>query len=69
MNEHTIAKNVIMKQIFSMLSILCEKLPLESSENASKTIPTSTIGARTVEWKSVAKTPTIITPTATNEVK
>ena len=69
MNEHTIAMNVITKHNFSILSILCEKSPLDFNRNAAKIIPITIIGATRVEWKYAAKRPTIITPIATNEVK
>lgn len=69
MNEHIIAINVITKHNFSMLSILWEKLPLDNNTNIARITPRTTIGARVVEWKRVAKSPTTIMPTATNRVK
>lgn len=69
MNEQIIAINVITKHNFSILSILCEKLPFESNTNIAKIIPIITIGARVVECKNVAKRPTTIIPIATNDVK
>jgi hypothetical protein len=69
MNEQIIAKNVIMKHIFSKLSILCEKLPLESKTKIARTIPIITIGAIIVECNTVARMPTTMTPMATNAVK
>ena len=69
MNEQTIAKNVITKHAFSILSILCEKLPLENNTNAVKTIPIMTIGAIRYECKAVVSNPTTINPTATKAVK
>ena len=69
MNEQTIAINVITKHNFSILSILCEKLPRASNTNIAKAIPIITIGARVVECNNVAKSPTTIIPIATNEVK
>lgn len=69
MNEQIIAMNVITKHIFSMLSILCEKLPFESSTNAARTIPIITIGATRYECKAVANKPMTTIPIATNAVK
>ena len=69
MNEQIIAINVIIKHIFSMLSILCEKLPLVRKMKNTKITPIITIGAMRIEWNTVANNPTIITPIATNEVK
>ena len=69
MNEQIIAKNVITKHIFSILSILCEKLPLAKNTNMAKIIPIITIGKRIVECKNVANNPTTIIPIATSKVK
>jgi len=69
MNAQIIAKNVIIKHIFSILSILCEKLLLLSNTKDAKTIPITTIGAIIVEWKNVVINPTNIIPIATNPIK
>ena len=69
MNEQIIAINVIAKHIFSILSILCEKLPFESNTNIAIIIPIITIGAMRYECKAVVNRPTTIIPIATNAVK
>ena len=70
MNEHTITINVTKNIIFSIFSILCAKLPLlVSNTRIAKTNPIIGIGAKSVEWRSVASNPTTIIPIATNEVK
>jgi hypothetical protein len=69
MNEQIIAMNVTTKHIFSILSILCEKLPLDINTNIAKTIPMTTIGATRYECKAVVNRPTAIIPIATSAVK
>lgn len=69
MNEHIIAKNVIIKHNFSILSILWEKLPLANNTNIANITPRTTIGASIVECKNVANPPTTIIPMATIAVK
>ena len=69
MNEQIIAINVITKHTFSILSILCEKLPFASNTNIAKVIPIITIGAIRYECKAVVNKPTTIIPIATKAVK
>ena len=69
MNEQIIAISVMTKHIFSILSILCEKLPLAFNTNIARIIPITIIGAKVAEWNAVAKIPTTIIPIATKEVK
>ena len=68
-NEQIIAISVITKHIFSILSILCAKLPLDNNTNIAMTTPIITIGAMSVECRNVVKSPTTIIPTATKAVK
>ena len=69
MNEQIIAINVIIKHNFSILSILCAKLPLANNTITVKKTPIITIGAMRVECSAVVKIPTNTIPMATKAVK
>ena len=69
MNEQIIAIKVITKPAFSMISILCEKLPLDNNTNIAIKTPIMTTGTTRIEWKNAAIKATAIIPIATNEVK